>query len=316
MPSSTPPINLETASEWAVVTRSLTKNYDQRPGLRGLDLAVRKGEIFGLIGPDGAGKTTTLRILCGILTASAGEAYVLGHDILRDPETVKKQLGYMSQRFSLYADLTVAENIAFYADLFGVSEAERRRRGEELLAFSRLAPFQDRLAGDLSGGMKQKLGVSCALIHTPELLILDEPTTGVDPVSRRELWSLLYQLWQHGLTIVLSTPYLDEAERCTRVGLIENGRLLVTGSPDDLKAAFLETVYEAYGVARDRCESALQTMAGLTRWEVFGDRLHVVGSGDLIEPLKQNLARHGMNVGVRVVAPSMEDVYFYHLGRS
>jgi ABC-2 type transport system ATP-binding protein len=301
--------------ELAVDLRALAKDYGGRVGLAGLDLAVRRGEIFGLIGPDGAGKTTAIRILCGILSASGGAATVLGTDVLADPETVKKRIGYLSQRFSLYQDLTVAENMTFFADLFQVAPAERAKRQEELLAFSRLGPFQDRLAGALSGGMKQKLGVSCALIHTPDLLVLDEPTTGVDPVSRRELWALLYRLWQDGLTILLTTPYLDEAERCTRVGLIDRGRMLVVGAPDDLKRAFPETVYEVHGVVRHTAEEAMRGFRGLSRFEVFGDRLHAVGAAGLEGAMAAHLTRAGLQPAVRVIPPTMEDLYFHYLAR-
>lgn len=303
------------AAEPIVRLHALAKSYAGRQALREFELTVRRGEIFGLIGPDGAGKTTALRIICGILRADAGEAQVLGTDVLRDPETVKRRIGYLSQRFSLYADLTVAENLAFFSDLYQVPRGQRERRQAELLAFSRLGPFQDRLAGDLSGGMKQKLGVSCALIHTPELLVLDEPTTGVDPVSRRELWALLYRLWQDGLTILLTTPYLDEAERCTRVGLVDGGRMFVVGAPAALKAAFPETVYEIHGLERRAAEQAAHRFAGLTRAEVFGDRLHAVGNAGLEAQLAAHFAPAGERVTVRTVPPTMEDLYFHQLAQ-
>ena len=202
-----------------------------------LHFAVAPGEIFGLVGPDGAGKTTTMRMLAGVMAPDAGSATVAGFDVVRDPEGVKHHISYMPQRFGLYEDLTVDENIRFYADLFGVAGASARRARRQLLAAAGMAPFRDRLAGQLSGGMKQKLGLTCALIHTPRVLLLDEPTTGVDPVSRRDFWRILYGLAAEGVTVLASTAYLDEAERCDRLALLHQGRLLLCDTPARLKAA-------------------------------------------------------------------------------
>ena len=217
----------------AVVINNLSKRFGSLTAVDGLTLSVAQGELFGLIGSDGAGKTTTLRMLSGVMDASDGELRVLGCPG-RDLAPVQPDIGYMSQRFGLYPDLTVAENIRFYADLFGMSKAERIQRTEGLLAFSGLTPFSGRLAGKLSGGMKQKLGLCCALIHTPQLLLLDEPTNGVDPVSRRDFWRILTDLRAEGVTIVVATAYLDEAARCDRVGLLHNGRLIACGTPAEL----------------------------------------------------------------------------------
>ena len=218
----------------AVVVHNLTRRFDDLTAVDGLDLEIPEGELFGLVGSDGAGKTTTLRMLTGILDPHGGELRVLGQAFPDGAERVKGEVGYMSQRFGLYPDLSVAENIAFYADIFGVTGTERRERTARLLAFSGLAPFSARLAGRLSGGMKQKLGLCCALIHKPRLLLLDEPTNGVDPLSRRDFWRILRELHAEGVTIVVATAYLDEAGRCDRVGLIHDGRLIACGTPAEL----------------------------------------------------------------------------------
>ena len=220
----------------AIRSQGLRRAFGRLTAVAGLDLEVAGGEIFGLVGPDGAGKTTTIRMLTGVLPPTAGSAEVAGFDVVRQAERLKDHIGYMSQRFGLYADLTVQENIAFYADIYGVPRRELAARTDRLLGFSNLTPFRRRLAGDLSGGMKQKLGLACALIHTPRVLFLDEPTNGVDPVSRRDFWRILYQLVREKVTIFVSTAYLDEAERCNRLALLHEGRLLCLGTPDEVKA--------------------------------------------------------------------------------
>ncbi|MEI6702730.1 MAG: ABC transporter ATP-binding protein, partial [Deltaproteobacteria bacterium] len=217
-----------------VEVRNLTKCFGSLTAVDSISLSILEGELFGLVGSDGAGKTTTLRMMAGILDPSAGYITVLGYPFPSQVEKVHDHIGYMSQRFGLYPDLTVSENIAFYADIFGVTGSELRERSERLLEFSGLAPFTTRLAGRLSGGMKQKLGLCCALIHKPRLLLLDEPTNGVDPVSRRDFWRILRELHDEGVTIVVATAYLDEAGRCDRVGLIHAGRLIACGTPDEL----------------------------------------------------------------------------------
>jgi len=218
-----------------IKAKSLTRRFNSVTAVNNLNLEIEEGEIFGLVGPDGAGKTTTMRLLTGILEPSSGEAWVFGKHIVKESETLKDYIAYMSQRFGLYEDLTVMENLNFYADIFGVSIKERPARIDRLMNFSGLAPFKKRLARHLSGGMKQKLGLSCALIHTPKVLFLDEPTSGVDPVSRRDFWQILYQLLKENVTILFSTSYLDEAERCRRVGLIHKGRLLKCDIPANIK---------------------------------------------------------------------------------
>jgi ABC-2 type transport system ATP-binding protein len=220
----------------AVTVDGLSKRFAGTTAIDRLRFTVGTGEVFGLVGPDGAGKTTAMRMLAGVMTPDAGSATVAGYDVVGDPEGVKNHISYMPQGFGLYEDLTVDENIRFYADVFGVGDAEREERAGRLLAASGMTGFRDRLAGQLSGGMKKKLGLTCALIHTPRVLLLDEPTTGVDPVSRRDFWRILYDLVSEGVTVVVSTAYLDEAERCHRLALLHQGRLLLCDTPARLKA--------------------------------------------------------------------------------
>jgi ABC-2 type transport system ATP-binding protein len=221
--------------EPAIRTEGLTRRFGTLTAVDHLDLEVRPGEIFGLVGPDGAGKTTTLRLLCGLMRPSEGRAWVAGRDVEREPDAVKDRIGYMAQRFALYSDLTVEENMIFYADLFGIAGPQRDALTPDLLRMTRMEPFRDRQAGKLSGGMKQKLALMCTLLHRPQILFLDEPTNGVDPVSRRDFWAILYQLVKDGITLFLTTAYLDEAERCNRVGLMHRGRLIQCQAPEALK---------------------------------------------------------------------------------
>jgi ABC-2 type transport system ATP-binding protein len=217
---------------------SLTKRFDGLTAVDKLTLDVSKGEVFGLVGPDGAGKTTTLRILSGLLDPTEGEVTVAGVDVAKHPQEVKDRIGYMAQRFGLYADLSVDENMRFYADLFGIPAGDRDRMAPQLLEMTRMGAFRKRLAGKLSGGMKQKLALMCTLLHRPEVLLLDEPTNGVDPVSRRDFWLILQQLVGEGITVFVTTAYLDEAERCDRVGFMHNGQLIRCASPAELRQQF------------------------------------------------------------------------------
>src|SRR5574340_997286 len=260
----------------AIKTESLMKRFGSFTAVDGLNLTVGEGEIFGLVGPDGAGKTTTMRLLTSIMEPSSGEAWVAGRHVVKEAEAVKEDIGYMSQRFGLYPDLTVMENIEFYADIHDVPKKLRPERIERLLAFSNMTPFKRRQAGRLSGGMKQKLGLACALIHTPKVLFLDEPTNGVDPVSRRDFWRILYQLLKEGVTILVSTAYLDEADRCNRVGLIHKGRLLACDTPESLKGLMHGAILEVRtGEARRAAGFLRQQLPGASVG-LFGDRVHVV----------------------------------------
>ena len=259
----------------AIVVSSLTKRFGEVHAVDSLSFEVRAGEIFGLVGPDGAGKTTTLRMLAGVMSADSGSAQVAGCDVVHDPERAKSQLSYMSQRFGLYEDLTVNENLRFYADLFGVARRQRGRRAQELLAAAGLSEFRSRLAGRLSGGMKQKLGLVCALIHTPKVILLDEPTNGVDPVSRRDFWRILYSLLAEGVAILTATSYLDEAERCHRVGLLYLGRMLFCDRPEELKKRFPGEILAVHAAQPAQVSAALAGAPGVRSVLVVGDHVHV-----------------------------------------
>jgi len=296
----------------AISSTSLTRSFGETLAVDRLDLEVAEGELFGLVGPDGAGKTTTMRMLTGILTPTEGTAAVAGFDVVKQAESLKTHIGYMSQRFGLYPDLSVAENIAFYADIYGVPAREFAQRTEELLAFSNLTPFKDRLAGNLSGGMKQKLGLACALIHTPRVLFLDEPTNGVDPVSRRDFWRILYQLIREGVTIFVSTAYLDEAERCNRVALMHAGRLLAVGTPDDVKRLMKGALLEVRTSSPRRTAALLREKLPDANVGLFGDRVHLAtGEPQRDEAIaRASLAAAGLEVvSIRPIEPSLEDVF-------
>ena len=296
----------------AIQVTDLTKKFGDVIAVAGLSLAVAPGEIFGLVGPDGAGKTTTMRLLTGVMQPTAGSAMVLGVEVTQDPEAIRPRIGYVPQSSSLYADLTVVENLQFHAELFGISRAERDRETARLLTFSRLEPFGKRLARNLSGGMRQKLALCAALIHHPEVLFLDEPTIGVDPVSRRDFWLLIYQLLQQGLTLLVSTPYLDEAERCHRVGLMDHGRLIACDNPVVLRQMLPGTLLELRGVAPEVAAGILRRLPEIEEAQVFGETLHL-----LVADLERDLptiqgalqaAAHD-NVHLRPIIPSLEDIF-------
>jgi drug efflux transport system ATP-binding protein len=298
-------------------TESLTKSFGNLAAVDRLTLSVEEGEIFGLVGPDGAGKTTTMRLLAAIMDPTSGDAWVAGHHTVREARAVSNDIGYMSQRFGLYPDLTVAENIAFYADIYGVPRRGREEKVERLLAFSNLAPFKKRLAGNLSGGMKQKLGLACALIHTPKVLFLDEPTNGVDPSSRRDFWRILYQLLRERVTIFVSTAYLDEAERANRIALMHHGKLLAVGTPEEVKRLMRGSILEIRAADPRRATAVLREKLGANAVGLFGDRVHVVTA----EPdasrsqIEQTLAGAGLNLSsLRQIEPSLEDVFVSVLG--
>ena len=295
----------------AIRTDNLTKTFGGHVAVDHLNLEVRKGELFGLVGPDGAGKTTIMRLLTAIMAPTSGDAWVAGHSILSEGESIKENIGYMSQRFGLYEDLTVMENITFYADLYGVPQRERPPRIERLLGFSNLTPFKDRLAGKLSGGMKQKLGLACALIHTPEVLFLDEPTNGVDPVSRRDFWRILYDLLKEEITIFVSTAYLDEAERCTRIGLIHKGTMLVVEEPSTVKQRLGMPMIEVSSPDARAARDIVVAIEGVESVSVYGDRLHVgMREKDVAPRVLERLTSRGLKIeGHREITPSLEDVF-------
>jgi ABC-2 type transport system ATP-binding protein len=290
----------------------LTKRFGAATALAGISLSVRAGEMFGLIGPDGAGKTTAIRLICGLLAPDGGGVRVLGLDPVRDHRRLTGSIGYLSQRFTLYGDLTVDENVAFFAEIHGVGDYGARRT--RLLDLTGLAPFRRRLAAQLSGGMKQKLALACTLVHEPELIVLDEPTTGVDPVSRREFWMLLSEFLAQGITIVMATPYLDEAERCARVALLHEGRLLALDEPDALRAALPGNLVEVIAPDPRGARAALMGLPGVDSVQLFGERIHArLAAGDLAQ-LEAALAARGVAVeSLRPIAASLEDVFIARL---
>lgn len=290
----------------------LVKTYKEVTAVDHLHLQVRRGEMLGLIGPDGAGKTSTLRILCGLLRADSGDCRVAGFSVAKQLHQIRSLVGYMPQRFSLYPDLTVAENLRFFADLFGVSRQEREERLERLLQFSKLEPFSKRRAQALSGGMKQKLALSCTLIHTPQVLLLDEPTTGVDPVSRREFWEILKDLRDQGVTILVSTPYMDEAARCDRVAFIHKGKILALDTPEKIPDLFSGILYEITCDDFVRAANLLKEERGIASVQIFGDRVHVSGSDDgkIRAAIDNAMSRSGVaSFEKNKIRASIEDVF-------
>jgi ABC-2 type transport system ATP-binding protein len=296
----------------AIVVDGLTKSFPGVRAVNSLSFDVRAGEIFGLVGPDGAGKTTTMRMLAGILPPDAGKATVAGFDVERDPEGAKHALSYMPQRFGLYEDLTVDENIRFYGDLFGVNKTERNARSTQLLQAAGMSEFRKRLAGNLSGGMKQKLGLVCALIHRPKVILLDEPTTGVDPVSRHDFWRILYELVAEGVAILISTAYLDEAERCHRVALLHQGELLFCDAPANLKANFGKDVLSITAQEPRRLRTVLEHAEGISSLLLTGDGVHVVvdDAGRRIPQFEARLKSADISFdSILKIAPSIEDLF-------
>ncbi len=297
--------------ESIIKIKDLKKSYDDVEAVCGVTYEVGKGEMFGLVGPDGAGKTTTIRILCGLLNPDSGEALTFDKNITKNRKEIQDQIGYLSQKFSLYGDLTVDENIEFFADIHGVKNYEGRRN--ELLEFTRLTAFRERLADNLSGGMKQKLALACSLIHRPKILYLDEPTTGVDPVSRRDFWKILSSLLKEEITIFMTTPYLDEAERCNRVALMNKGKIISLDTPKKIKASIDREVIE---IVCNNAREAQKLIKENTKNEVqmFGDRVNVmVGSYETeYKSLEELLKKNGIDIiSHRQVPASLENVFIY-----
>ena len=290
---------------------NLVKSYDNIVAVNNINLEIIEGEMFGLVGPDGAGKTTTIRILCGLLKADSGSVEVLSSELNKKKKEIQNRIGYLSQKFSLYGDLSIDENIEFFADIHNVKDFRNRR--DELLSFTRLTPFRDRLAEKLSGGMKQKLALACSLIHKPKIIFLDEPTTGVDPVSRRDFWKILSDLQKEGITILMTTPYLDEAERCNRVAMMNNGEIIAVDTPQNIKASIHKQVIEiicsdiknAYSVLKEKYDTNVQ---------IFGDRINLVVDDidQAIDGLNSTFKKNNIQlISHRIITPSLENVFIH-----
>ncbi|HML17475.1 MAG TPA: ABC transporter ATP-binding protein [Bryobacteraceae bacterium] len=285
---------------------NLTRRFGELTAVDHLNLDIAEGEIFSLVGPDGAGKTTTMRLLCGLMDPTEGKAIIAGHDVSKELDQMKDQIGYMAQRFGLYTDLTVQENMDFYSDLFGITGRERQELSTRLLRMTRMDPFRKRAAGKLSGGMKQKLALMCTLLHKPRVLFLDEPTNGVDPVSRRDFWAILYQLVRDGLTVFVTTAYLDEAERANRVGFLYRGKMIRCDTPAALKHGITEAVYQISSQDRRRTISALETQPGVLTVQPAGADLHLFLDPHITSPEELG---HVTPFGFRPIVPTLEDVF-------
>ncbi len=298
--------------ETVIETHDLTKRFKKLTAVDALGMSVRRGEIFGLLGPDGAGKTTTIRMLCAVMDPTSGRARVAGLDSVSGAEQIKRRIGYMAQKFNLYGDLSVEENLDFFADVFQVRGRVRAERKERLLQFARLVEFRRRRAAHLSGGMQKKLALACTLIHQPEIIFLDEPTTGVDPVSRREFWDILTELHLQGITILVSTPYMDEAERCSRVGLMYQGRIIVCDTPEHIKGLVAGELLEVRPVDLRRAEKVVGAVEGVLEVQTYGDLLHAfVDSAEAREPaIRAALEGEAIGlVGLRRIRPRMEEAF-------
>jgi ABC-2 type transport system ATP-binding protein len=296
-----------------IQAQNLTRRFGALTAVDHLNLEVAEGEIFGLVGPDGAGKTTTMRLLCGLMNSSEGRAIVAGHDVARELDAVKDQIGYMAQRFGLYNDLSVEENMIFYSDLFGMTGRERDELSVRLLRMTRMEPFRSRPAGKLSGGMKQKLALMCTLLHKPRVLFLDEPTNGVDPVSRRDFWAILYQLVRDGLTVFVTTAYLDEAERAHRVGFMYQGRMIRCDTPAALKRGLEHAVYLVTSKDPRKTREVLERQPGVLTLQPSGADLHLFLDPNVTSPEK--LAEL-TPFGHHPIAPSLEDVFISLVGHN
>ena len=295
-----------------IQTNNLTRKFKNTVAVNGLNLAIRRGEIFGLVGPDGAGKTTTIRLLVAIMDPTEGRATVAGFDTVKQAEEIKRRIGYMAQRFNLYGDLTVLENLNFFADVFGVRGDEREERIERLLAFARLTEFTKRRAIHLSGGMQKKLALACTLVHKPEIIFLDEPTTGVDPVSRREFWDILTELHLEGVTLFVSTPYMDEAERCSRVGLMFEGKIIVCDVPERIKGMVAGELLELRPTNLRAAQEVIARLPGVFEVQTYGDLLHIFVDNVALRQsqLEAALAAEKVEVvSLRQTRPRMEEAF-------
>jgi ABC-2 type transport system ATP-binding protein len=307
-----------TQNERVIETQNLTRTFKNVTAVDGLDLHVNRGEVFGLVGPDGAGKTTTIRLLAAILDPTDGWAKVEGFDTVTQPEPIKKRIGYMAQRFNLYGDLSVWENLNFFADVFEMLGAERQERIEMLLDFARLSQFRERRARHLSGGMQKKLALACTLIHTPDIIYLDEPTTGVDPVSRREFWDILTDLHLQGITLIVSTPYMDEAERCSRVGMMYRGRLVICDTPDEIKGMVPGQLIALWASDMRRAKEVVSHLDGVLEVQTYGDQLRIFidDNSEANAPLQTALNATGIDIlEIRQVQPRMEEAFISLISR-
>ncbi|HET7108204.1 MAG TPA: ABC transporter ATP-binding protein [Candidatus Acidoferrum sp.] len=300
----------------AISARNLVRRFGSFTAVNDVSFRVQKGEIFGFLGPNGSGKTTVIKMLTGLLPLSGGEASVLGIDVRKDPETVRENIGYMSQNFSLYSDLTVTENLTFYGRIYGLSNDRLRKRMDEIVQLNGLGPYMDRLSAQLSGGWKQRLALGCAMLHEPKLIFLDEPTAGIDPVARRQLWDLLFELSAHGITFFVTTHYMDEAERCSHVAYIYYGKLIADGTPDSLRELPDVQPPGTYRVEITtpevtRALRIARTLKGIRSATIFGQSVHALIDDDLeLEHLRELLLKQGIVVGeIRPLAPSLEDVF-------
>lgn len=309
----------ETDNEpYAVITQGLTKRFGKVVAVDHVDLTIKRGEVYGFLGPNGAGKSTTIRMLCGLLDPTEGTGYVLGHDIAKEPERIKEKIGYMSQRFSLYEDLTVRENLDFYASIYSVPKQIKVARIEQMIQMADLTGREDALAAHLSGGWKQRLALGCSIIHKPQLLFLDEPTAGVDPVSRRNFWDLIYRLSEEGITIVATTHYMDEAEHCDSLGFIYQGRITAQGSREEIKANALKgAVLEIDCQPMREANRLLEQLPGVAEVVRYGNTIHVVieEGGPHPSEVENRLASEGIKVSrVELVSPSIEDIFVSFVG--
>jgi ABC-2 type transport system ATP-binding protein len=295
-----------------IETHTLTRDFKSNRAVDSLELSIQPGELFGLVGPDGAGKTTTLRLLAGLLDITEGSALIAGYDLGSQPETIKPQIGYMAQEFSLYAELSVVENLHFFAEIYDLNYDQIRERRDRLLNFAGLTEFRNRRAAQLSGGMQKKLSLACTLIHQPPILLLDEPTTGVDPVSRREFWNILTELHLRGTTIVISTPYMDEADRCSRVGLMYAGRMIICTSPQEIRNQVQGELIELIPADWQAAHQLIATLPGVLEIQTYGDSLHILvdSAKKRLPQIKNALVKHGLSFhGERQTSPRMEEAF-------
>jgi len=298
--------------EYDIQTFSLVKKFGNITAVDNLDISIRKNTIFGLVGPDGAGKTTTMRMLCSLIAPDSGIAKIGGFDVVKESEEIKKHIGYMPQKFSLYGDLTVMENLEFYSEIYQIPKKESREKIKYLLEFSDLTGHSYKLADQLSGGMKQKLALSCNLIHTPKYLFLDEPTIGVDPVARRELWKILFDLRDQGVTILVSTPYMDEAERCDEIGLMYKGRIIINDDPENIIKSFNKHILCIYSDDNYVAKDAVENLDCIEDAYLLGDELHIVSENLEITKKKLGeafkLSKVKIN-SIKEIEPTLEDVF-------